>query len=142
MSNRQFALFVDDITFERANPNLNAELKGYNVYRDGELLTESPVPGLSYLDADAAEAHSYCVTAVFDRGESAPSAPVEVSPETSVVEVGSDSGCEVVITAGRGYIDVAGASGDMVGVVTTDGRTVAAFVASCERERIAVPCGI
>lgn len=142
VSNRQFALFVDDITFERANPNLNAELKGYNVYRDGELLTESPVPGLSYLDADAAEAHSYCVTAVFDRGESAPSAPVEVSPETSVVEVGSDSGCGVVITAGRGYIDVAGASGDMVGVVTTDGRTVAAFVASCERERIAVPCGI
>ena len=41
----------------------------------------------------------------------------------------------MVITAGRGYIDVAGASGDMVGVVTTDGRTVAAFVASCERGR-------
>ena len=106
---------------------------------------------------------------MFDRGESAPSAPVEVSPETSVVEVGSDSGfpsipqalysggqaeqsrnrlyflwnkaetsvvevgsdsgCGVVITAGRGYIDVAGASGDGSPVVLLSihvGRRVSA----------------
>lgn len=45
---------------------------GYNVYRNDELLTASPVTELSYVDASVPNGHyNYCVTAVYPDGESA-----------------------------------------------------------------------
>ncbi len=50
------------------------ELEGYHVYRDGKRLTGTPLTDCSFEDMDAPSgAHSYVVTALYDKGESLPS---------------------------------------------------------------------
>ena len=48
-------------------------LTGYNVYRDGEKLTADPVQQTSYIDQNVSPGlYKYCVTAVYNEGESVP----------------------------------------------------------------------
>ncbi|MCF8302127.1 MAG: T9SS type A sorting domain-containing protein [Bacteroidales bacterium] len=54
-------------------------LIGYNVYRDGDLLTDTPIEATDYDDLELDPGvYSYTVTAVYDEGESSPAGPVEV----------------------------------------------------------------
>ncbi|MFA5475567.1 MAG: carboxypeptidase regulatory-like domain-containing protein [Bacteroidales bacterium] len=56
------------------------ELQGYNAYRDGQKVNTNLITGLAYADANVpAGTHVYTVTAVYDMGESVPSAPVQVT---------------------------------------------------------------
>lgn len=76
------ALMIDDITYipDAELPDLG--LKGYNIYRDGVKLNDSPVATKSYSDIISdGEPHRYGVTVVYDRGESAISNIIDV--ETS-----------------------------------------------------------
>lgn len=79
ISDQTFAFLVDDVTYTPAHPADGLSLTGYNVYRNGVLITEKPVTDPVYVDTAATEAeNTYHVTAVYDRGESALSAPVTV----------------------------------------------------------------
>lgn len=69
-SSDEFMMGVDDIAYATGD----GTLKGYNIYRDGKLLTTTDAATTSYNDASAtAEEHTYTVTAVYSRGESCPS---------------------------------------------------------------------
>lgn len=85
-----FALFVDDITFVPAHPADGLVLNGYNVYRDRIPVNQALLPQTSFTD-DAASLghHTYHVTAVYDRGESALSEPAGVDV-TSISEIYAD----------------------------------------------------
>lgn len=52
-----YALYLDDFEFETA-PVIPVDTRhlGYNLYRDGVMLNESPIEGTSYVDAPASEA--------------------------------------------------------------------------------------
>ena len=68
-SSDQYILFLDDITYRKAARDLR--LLGYNVYRDGTLLTASPVTTTSYVDNhEADKSNIYTVSAVYNEGES------------------------------------------------------------------------
>lgn len=76
-----FAFFVDDVVYTGGAPDYSyLTLKGYNVYRDGQLITAEPITATEYLDTEAEEGlHTYAVTAVYAEGESALSNEVEIN---------------------------------------------------------------
>ena len=64
-------LMVDDVTYIPASPNADLEHIGYNIYRNGEKLNDSPVTNTKIIDRTAVEGtHTYAVTAVYNAGES------------------------------------------------------------------------
>jgi len=128
-STDQFFLMVDDVTYiaEGGTP-ATLHLEGYNVYRDGLKLNDTPVINANYLDnafipgAD----HKYVVTAVYSNGES------RHSNECNVLLSGID-GPEadgVTVEAGEGCVKVLNAAGRQVEVFTPQGIRVAAVTAS------------
>ncbi|MGI6224026.1 MAG: choice-of-anchor J domain-containing protein [Prevotella sp.] len=62
-----FAFLLDDFTYERAPQPLEVTFEGYNVYRDGTLLTSVPITSTTYSTEGSG---FYEVTAVYDLGES------------------------------------------------------------------------
>ena len=78
-------MMIDDITFIPDAELPDIDIVGYNIYRDGTKLNDTPVNGFSYSDNVADNLiHRYGVTVVYDRGESAISNIVDV--DTSGVE--------------------------------------------------------
>ena len=78
-SDGTFALFVDDITFIPAHPADGLTLSGYNLYRDGAPVNQTILAQPTFTDNAVADGdHTYHVTAVYNRGESALSAPATV----------------------------------------------------------------
>ena len=68
-SSDQYILFLDDITYRKAARN--QRLLGYNVYRNGTLLTASPIAATSFVDSrEADKSDVYSVSAVYNTGES------------------------------------------------------------------------
>ncbi|MDE7426307.1 MAG: choice-of-anchor J domain-containing protein [Muribaculaceae bacterium] len=111
-----FMLFVDDVTYAPANSTL--ELTGYNVYRNGNILNQSVHNNIEYLDTDAEDGdHTYHVSAVYDRGESAP-VSVKVS-HSGIFGVSSEA---VRITTLNRAIVITGAEGKNISVYSTDGK--------------------
>lgn len=115
-----FMLMIDDVTFTKLD-GFDGELKGYNVYRDGVKLNDAPVAEPSFVDTEAdAEAHTYHVTAVYDKGESELSEPVTID----------QSGIDAVLAAGMKvavegkFIVVTGAAGKLVTINAVDGKTI------------------
>ncbi len=93
--------------------NNSRELMGYNVYRDGEMLNDTPVAETEYTDENlAGGTYSYEVTAVYTTGESDVAGPVEatvaeiVAPENLEASVESLNNIELTWDA----IDVEGFS--------------------------------
>ncbi|MBD5250484.1 MAG: hypothetical protein HDS56_04845 [Barnesiella sp.] len=85
-----FILLIDDVTFIPANaPAQSLEIKGYDVYRDGVKITESPVEGLSYVDfnVEDGKTYEYVVVTVYATGNSAPSDAVKVLFDASGIEL-------------------------------------------------------
>lgn len=68
VSQDQYILFLDDITYRKAARNFS--LLGYNVYRGDELLTTAPIPATAYTDNAGTEDAVYSVSAVYNTGES------------------------------------------------------------------------
>lgn len=122
-SHDQFALLVDDITYIPRDPELaDLSIAGYNVYRDGVKLNDTPVTDTAFedQDADASKAHTYHVTTVYTSGESKLSNACKIDLSgLSAVEV-----ADVTISAVRGAVVVCGAEGLDVTVASIDGRVV------------------
>lgn len=111
----KFLLMLDDITY---SPKLMT-LKGFNVYRDGTLLTFVPAGTLGYTDKGSANAdHKYQLTVVYEEGESGLS-----NAYTITTGISEENVSEVSIIAGEGNIVVRGAAGQRVRIVDADGRT-------------------
>lgn len=111
-------LQVDDITIRRAGDEKESiTLKGYNVYRDGELVNENLVTELRYVDKNVEEGdHEYAVNAIYEQGESnAAFITAHSSTVGSIVENG------VAVYGGYGTIEVVNAADMAVSVATIDG---------------------
>lgn len=129
-SSNKFMLFVDDVTFIPAETNAELVITGYNIYRDGLLLTPDPVTETSYIDRDLPEGdHVYHVTTVYDRGESAVSNPAVPGSSGIAGVSGNDN---IVIAGLPGEIVVGGADGIRITVFTIDGRYVAGVTGTAE----------
>jgi len=136
-----FALLIDDITFTPASSlPLALTLEGYNVYRDGEKITETPVTDARYDDAVglAPVRHAYKVTAQYDAGESVYSNEVEIAT-LGIVDRSMDG---VNVYAVAGAIVIEGLSGQHVSVFTPDGRMSYSGVAMDSDLRIAAAPGV
>ena len=130
---------LDDVTYVPASERpVELQLLGYNVYRDNVKVNDAVVTATSFVHplGDSAE-HIYHVTALYDKGESAPSNKVSTALG-SVDEVEAE-GCTV--STGVGVIAVANARGEYVSVFSADGRAV--YAAECGAMTLVhVPSGV
>lgn len=78
------ALFIDDITY--TPKPANAELLGYNVYRDKVKLNGDLLTSASYIDRQGNESAEYHVTAVYKEGESKPAKILTADMGSSAIE--------------------------------------------------------
>lgn len=116
----KFMLRIDDVEFTKLD-GFSGQLLGYNVYRDGVKLNDAPVAETSFLDTEADNAaHTYHVTAVYDKGESELSEPVAI--DQSGVDAILAAGLKVAVE-GRDIV-VAGAADKLVTINSVDGKTV------------------
>lgn len=83
-SQHKFALLLDDVTYQPAG-TAELKLEGYNVYRNLQRLNDDVLPTPLYNDAAVEDgaAYEYCVTAVYDKGESVPSDVLRVNYDAS-----------------------------------------------------------
>ncbi len=119
-----FIFLIDDVTYNEGGGDI--KLTGYNVYRDGVKVNETPVALAEFVDTNAPKGdHTYHVTALYDLGESALSDPayVSVSSVESVVAGG------LSISAEGLTVTVAGAEGQEVKVTAPNGVVLAQGVA-------------
>ena len=83
VSDSGFVLMIDDVDFR-----IKAlEVRGYKVYRNGELVQELPATQLSFVDANAREDDVYTVVAVYAEGESNPSNKVSLGASSAIDRV-------------------------------------------------------
>ncbi len=121
-----FMLMLDDFTFASQGNVGEISLKGYDVYRDGELLNSTPCAETTFTDTTLSLGqHSYTVVTVYDSGISAPSQPFELN-YSSVETTGTD---KITVTTGHGTVTVTGAEGLTVNIIAADGKTVHSSVA-------------
>ena len=117
-----FALCVDDLTFTPCGfRGEGLETTGYNLYRDGELLTTLSAGQTQYTDpaVTAENKPTYHVTALYGRRESRPSNGATL--DASAID--TPTAASVRIRTSSGHIIIEGAEGIPVIVSTPDGRT-------------------
>ena len=115
-----FMLMIDDFTYTPGDKYGDVNIIGYNIYRDGEKINAEPEAECEYIDANATEGeHTYVVTVVYDKGESA------ASNEATISYSGlADLTAGLSISTEPGKIIVKGAEGIDVIVVATDGKVI------------------
>lgn len=130
-SNGKFALLLDDIVYAPEGATTNKiVLKGFNIYRDGQRVnSELIAPDVTtYHDANVEpdREYSYCVTAMWDAGES------DIS---NIVTLNSSDALDAIVEAGRptivaidGAVRVSTPFAMPVAVYTASGATMASRV--------------
>lgn len=137
----KFMLFVDDVTYTPLSEK-EIHLAGYNVWRDGQLLTATPLTGNDFTDdtpVGLAHASKYLVTTVYDKGESGKSNEALPSKQSSVSQA---MATEVTVSATGDIVRIQGAAGQKIIVTTADGRVIHSDIAPTDDLRLTVPCGI
>lgn len=117
VSKGAFMVMVDDATYVPAGAD-PLFVEGYNVYRNGVKLNDSPLNDTAFTDPEHVENAAYVVTAVYANGESR--ASNVVYPHGNAV--GSISG-ETLVKGLRGEIEVRGAA-SQVTVADMQGRVI------------------
>lgn len=119
-----FGLWLDDVTYSPVRNSRELEIKGYNIYRDGEFIGVSETT--SFTDSEPLDGvHSYAVAPLFDTGEGRLSNVVDVdASQVGVANVGADA--DVEISTIPGAIVVKTAAECPVSIYTPDGRLVVA----------------
>jgi hypothetical protein len=101
-------VFIDEISFEQGADGVEPELVGYDVYDNGEKITETPVTDTTYVVEQPADgSHKYTVVVVYNVGESEASNEVELS--TSGVKNLDAANVKVYATAGEIHINATAA---------------------------------
>ena len=127
VSNNKFALLIDDISYiAKGAEKENLTFVGYNVYRDRQKLNAKPIDQRYYIDDDVRQSDSYAyqVTAAYEEGESKPSNTATI---TYLSAINDASTAAVVVSGGKGCVEISGAEGRMVKMFTVDGRLVRTF---------------
>lgn len=102
VSKDQYILFIDDITYRKAARDFS--LTGYNVYRDGTLLTTVPATTRTFVDNGGNENSVYKVSAVYNTGESLLTTVVWGDPTAINNAIISDSASDAIYDiSGRSY---------------------------------------
>lgn len=125
----QLALMIDDVTYIPAGAERQTlTLTGYNVYRDGVRITDSPISETTYTDNDVVkgQTYKYQVSAMWDKGESPLCAAYSAEAGSGVAGV---SGDDIRIRAMAGTVRVTGAEGFGIEIYTTAGMRVASVKA-------------
>ncbi len=118
------AIFFDDISYIPAGSSSQTfDVKGYNVYRDGQLITDTPVTTTLFTDNSVEwnKTYTYRVTVVYDKGESDFSDPLTLSLTTGIDETMSSAPS---VSATQHTIHVSHASGNTIEIWTADGKQV------------------
>lgn len=127
-ANDAWALMLDDVAYMPVSPS-TFTITGYNIYRDGVKINETPVQTTGYSDSDVTdgETYSYQVTAIYgDRGESGASTEYGIfavigrtlfqQPEASVngneITIEGCAGQPVWVTSANGTVIYNGISAD------------------------------
>lgn len=119
ISRDAYVLMIDDINFIPAGKGADLEIAGYNVYRSGERLNDTPVAANTFADTldDSTRRHVYNVTAVYKgRGESGFSN--NASPTLSSVDTVTDA---ISVSTSDGALHINGASGEQVDIFSANG---------------------
>lgn len=117
-------LMIDDVTYRQGANTHDAELRGYELYRDGEKLHDGLLEETVYTDYDVTEGetHTYSVVAVYDKGMSTPSNEVTVQV-SGVADMRADN---IRVIVNGCMVEVLGAEdvviSDMTGRVICTGR--------------------
>lgn len=93
VSNSEFMLHIDDVTYTPAGTVTDITLQGYNVYRDGTKINDAVVAGTEYTDnaVDTSVEHTYVVTAIYQKqGESRASNKVVVKGTSGIGDIEAD----------------------------------------------------
>ncbi|MDE6682135.1 MAG: choice-of-anchor J domain-containing protein, partial [Muribaculaceae bacterium] len=137
ISNDQYMLFIDDFSYVPAAWSERVNHVGYNVYRNGKRINPTPVTAPSYVDSEfSGDVNVYHVTAVYDEGESAPSAPFR--PDLSGID---EIGNAVKVLCYRAGIRVYGATGEEIRVYSMSGLCVASVGDAAESVEIPLAKG-
>lgn len=116
-----FMLHVDDVTFVPAG-TAEIKLSGYNVYKDGELMTSSPISAREYSDTNISyEDMIYGVSAVYEGGlESRICTPLVLNTSVEPITIGNGikvtcEGHSIIISGADGYdCNIYSASGTLI----------------------------
>lgn len=122
-SNDCYLMVLDDVTYIPGT-GLPSELSlvGYNIYRNGEKITQEPVGTTAFTDKiDISNNHLYAVTAVYATGESRFSNVVALGNLSGVASVESD---KVSIKALNSHIIVAQAEGKNITISNAAGAVL------------------
>lgn len=115
-----WALMLDDVTYEAANP-ADFAIAGYNLYRDGRKINVTPLSECEFVDllAPADADVRYDLTVEYQgRGESAP-----VSFATHTASLGNAMASALTVRTEPGRIVIGGVE-DEVSVVSADGKVI------------------
>lgn len=125
----QLALMIDDVTYIPAGAKRQTlTLTGYNIYRDGVRITDSPISETTYTDNDVVkgQTYKYQVSAMWDKGESPLCEAYSAEAGSGVTGV---SGDDIRIRALAGTVRVTGAEGFGIEIYTTAGMRTASVKA-------------
>lgn len=137
----RYLLMVDDVAFARAGaPARSLSLEGYDLWRDGKLLTNVTSAGFVDKDITPGETYRYRVAARYAGGELSATTPETVVVTAPTGGLAAIDGAAVTVSAANGVIAVKGGEGRQISVVMPDGRTVARRTGS-ETTRINVAAG-
>lgn len=113
LSKEKYMFMVDDITYIPGG----MDVRGYNIYRDGELIESVDADVTSYADnINDGKAHDYVVTVVYEVGESGSSNVVSSVP-TGIETVST----ELSVVGKDGCISIRNAEGKAISVYSVDG---------------------
>lgn len=134
-------LMLDDISYKPISGTpTNETVIGYNIYRNGNLLTTSPVKETKYDDTVTTEAgYEYKVTAVYPSGESYYSEPISVTVKKSVDTLYHTDNS---IKGGKGMIKITLTQPGQLSIHTTDGQTIINRLQQPGYDTFVLPAGI
>ncbi len=117
----QVGLMVDDIQYVPVTGSL--EIKGYDVFRNGHKLNESPVAETTFTDNDVPEGdNQYSVAVIYDRGTSNACKAITISNTGGIYAPEATGTCDIYASQGR--LTISADSTVAVTVYRMDGTTV------------------
>jgi hypothetical protein len=118
VGNNGFMFMVDDVTYMPKS----GVIKGYNIYRDGELIAFVEGENTTYVDASSnSGSHNYNVSVVYEDDESAFSNTATVYVPTSI-NINGTSASNVL--GEKGHIVITNCEGKNISVYAPDGSLV------------------
>lgn len=113
-------MLIDDVTYQPAYGE-SLVLTGYNIYRDGVRINENPVSTTEYLDNGVKEgSHEYCITAVYNAGESRPSNKASIE-HNGIFLPATDA---ILVCSSRDGVIISGAEGNKAEITDVSGKLI------------------